>query len=159
MLDTTKTQALPNIPETTKLQEIECSSELVYVKASEVHGIGVFSRRNFGIGDTIEVFPLVPLYFRTHYQGDTRILEYSVAKKCECEECKRHGEVLCLRLGYGGIYNHQDSPNAEIVIDYTQLIGKCKAIKPISAHEEIFISYGVLYQFPEGKNTVRKEDK
>lgn len=137
-------------------KNLECSSRFLYVKKSDVHGIGVFASKNFQVGETIETFPIVPLFFRTHYQGDVRVVDYSVIKSCECEECLRHGNVLYLRLGYGGIYNHQDEHNTEILMDYTNLIGTAKASRPIQVNDEIFINYGLNYRFPEGKISIRQ---
>ena len=134
-----------------------CSSEHIYVDNSKVHGIGVFANKNFSANETIEIFPIVPLSHRTAYQGDFRVISYSLVKQCECEECKRHGMILFLRLGYGGIYNHQDNNNAHLLIDYNNNTGKCIADRQILAGEEIFINYGLSYQFREGKNILKEE--
>ena len=141
---------------TTENKSQECSARFVYVTKSTVHGIGVFAAKNFQASETIETFPIIPLYFRTNYQGDMRVIEHSVIKQCECEECKRHGHVLYMRLGYGGIYNHQDNFNAELIMDYKNMIGTCVATKPIQVNDEIYINYGVNYRFPEGKITIRQ---
>lgn len=146
---TTETQA--NIDES----NIKYDSYRVYSKKSEVHGLGVFAKEDIKSSEIIETFPIVPLSFRTSYQGDARIIDYSVIKQCECDECKRHGYVIFLRLGYGGIYNHQDNFNAEIIMDYKNLIGTCRAISNISKDQEIFINYGINYRFPNGKISIR----
>ena len=143
-----------NTPVTT-IDYDESFSKFVYVKKSDVHGIGVFSDKNFKPAETIEVFPIIPLYFRTYYQGDLRVVDYSTIKYCECSECKRHGNVIYLRLGYGGIYNHQDFNNAEITIDFNKMIGTCVATKDIELNSEIFINYGPAYHFPDGKTSIR----
>lgn len=130
-------------------------SDNVYVSESKVHGIGVFAKRNISINEIIEVFPIIPLPFRTHYQGDGRVIDYSVIKQCSCEECKKHGLLVFLRLGYGGIYNHQDNPNAELSMDYPKTMGICKAIKSINKDEEIFINYGPNFHFINGKNIIK----
>jgi hypothetical protein len=130
-------------------------SDNVYVSESKIHGIGVFAKKNLTIRENIEVFPIVPLPFRTHYQGDGRVIDYSVVKQCPCEECKKHGLLIFLRLGYGGIYNHQDNPNAELSMDYAKTMGICKAIKNINKDEEIFINYGPNFHFMNGKNIAK----
>lgn len=128
----------------------------VFIRDSQVHGIGVFANKSIKKDEAVEVFPIVPMSFRTNYQGDTRVLEYGVVKFCECEECKRHGYVIFLRLGYGGIYNHQDDHNAMITIDYGKFYGTCVAIKDIEQGDEIFINYGSQYSFKDGKNNIRE---
>jgi len=134
---------------------ILCHSDNVYVSESKIHGIGVFAKRDIKTTEIIEVFPIIPLPFRTHYQGDGRVIDYSVIKQCPCEECKKHGLLIFLRLGYGGIYNHQDNPNAELSMDYAKTIGICKAIKNINKDEEIFINYGPNFHFMNGKNIIK----
>lgn len=135
----------------------DCSSADLYVGNSKVHGIGVFAKKSFLPDEVIEIFPIVPLAYRTMYQGDFRVVDYCVVRQCDCEECKRHGLVLFLRLGYGGIYNHQDSNNAQLIMDYPNSIGKCIATKQIQKNEEIFINYGLNYKFHEGKNILKAE--
>lgn len=154
MSDQTK-NTTPNTT-TSESKNLECSAAFVTVKQSSVHGIGVFAKKNFIPSETIETFPIVPLFFRTHYQGDARIIDYCVVKNCECEECQKHGNILFLRLGYGGIYNHQDEYNAEITMDYKNLIGTCRATKHIQVNDEIFINYGYSYNFPDGKISIRQ---
>lgn len=139
-----------------KEQNVKFTSENILVQPSQVHGLGVFATKNFQPEETIEIFPIIPLSFRTNYQGDARVLDYSAVKFCECEECKKHGYVIFMRLGYGGLYNHQDTNNAKLFIDYNQFYGKCVAEKNISQGEEIFINYGPHYVFREGKHSVRE---
>lgn len=127
--------------------EIECDSSNIYVKPSEVNGLGVFARKKFLPQDIIEVFPIVPLAFRTFYQGDSVLMDYSIVKYCECDECKRHGKAIFLRLGYGALYNHQDNFNADLSIDYANFLGRCVCHRPIEQDQEIFINYGPNFKF------------
>lgn len=140
----------------TEKQNVIFSSENLLVKPSQIHGIGVFAKKDFDPEETIEIFPIIPLSFRTYYQGDARILDYSAVKYCECEECKKHGYVIFMRFGYGGLYNHQDKPNAKLYIDYTEYYGRCIANSHIKSGSEIFIDYGPNYIFREGKNSIRE---
>lgn len=148
-------------PNVTSVSEVEkkdilCSSRYLSVRPSQIHGIGVFAEKDFKKDEIIEVFPVIPLSFRTHYQGDARVLDYSAIKYCECEECKKHGYVIFMRFGYGGLYNHQDTPNAKLFIDYGEYYGKCIADSNIKAGSEIFIDYGPNYIFREGKSSIRE---
>lgn len=147
----------PAIETTSNIDEskIVYESDKVYSKKSDIHGLGVFAKKSIKSSETIEVFPIIPLSFRTSYQGDGRVIDYSVVKQCDCEECKRHGYVIFLRLGYGGLYNHQDNFNAELIMDYKNLIGTCKAISNIDIDDEIVINYGINYRFPNGKISIK----
>ena len=125
-------------------KKIEFNSSKVYVKFSDTHGRGVFAKQPIEIGETVEIFPITPASFRTHYQGDINFLQYGfVNKSCHCEECKRHGNVVYISSGYGNMYNHQTSPknNANFNIDYSNLCGKVEAIKVIKKDEEIRFLY------------------
>lgn len=137
-------------------QDITFSSKNLSVKPSQIHGVGVFAEKDFEPEEVVEIFPVIPLSFRTHYQGDARVLDYSAIKYCECEECKKHGYVIFMRFGYGGLYNHQDQPNAKLFIDYAEYYGRCIASSYIKAGSEIFIDYGPNYIFREGKNSIRE---
>jgi SET domain-containing protein len=139
-----------------EIQVVDYDNTKIYIKQSSIHGIGVFAKEIIKKDDIIEVFPIVPMSFRTHYQGDARIVDYSTIRFCECEECKRHGYVIFMRFGYGGLYNHQDNHNAFLAIDYNQFYGKCVATTDIEKDDEIFINYGDQYVFREGKNSIRK---
>jgi hypothetical protein len=114
----------------------------LYIQNSDVHGRGVFSERSFNKDDVLEVFPLTPMGFRTRYQGDFGVLTHGfIHDKCPCEECKRHGYVIYLGMGYSSGYNHQDEPNAEMIIDFASLSGTVRALKNIEKDSEIFIKY------------------
>lgn len=145
-----------SITSETNLSDIVFSNLGISVKQSYIHGIGVFAEKNFHSNDIIEIFPIVPMSFRTNYQGDARVLDYGAIKFCECDECKRHGYAIFMRFGYGSLYNHQDNNNASLYVDYNKFYGKCTAIKNIEAGEEITINYGDQYIFTEGKNSVRE---
>lgn len=128
------------------------SSSNIYVQNSEIHGRGVFADKLFHKSETIETFPLFPLAFRTRYQGDFGLFAYSfINDTCPCEECKRHGNVIYLGMGYSSIYNHQDEPNAEISIDFNTLTGVVTALSNIEKDSEIFIKYKNTELFTQGK--------
>lgn len=134
-------------------------AEHLYVQNSNVHGRGVFANKLFAKDEIIEVFPLSPLAFRTRYQGDYGILTYGfINDQCPCEECKRHGNVIYLGMGYSSMYNHQDSPNAQLSIDFSKLTGSVVALKNIEKDEEIFIEYKNTDIFPQGKVTLHEQN-
>lgn len=156
-------QAYKNfIPDTKSVTSEQDLSSIIFsnvginVKQSHIHGIGVFADKPFKKDEIVEKFPIVPLSFRTNYQGDARVLDYSAIRFCECEECKRHGYTIFMRFGYGALYNHQDNNNATLYIDYRKYYGTCTAFKDIEQGEEITINYGDQYIFREGKNSIKE---
>lgn len=113
---------------------------------SPIHFRGVFATENIEEGEIVERCPLVPLGFRSKYHNDPQIWEYLYTQPpCPCNECKNHGFVFHMVLGYGMMYNHQDIPNTKWKFDYNLFIADVIAEKPILAGEEIFVSYGSKY--------------
>ena len=133
------------------LPDIKYDCSKVYIKLSEVHARGVFAKEDIKYNDVIEIFPITPSYYRTKYQGDAQVIAYGfVNHACHCEECKRHGYLIYISSGYGNMYNHQPDFNASYEINFQQLYGTIRAVKPIEKDEEIFINYSSTYLFQNG---------
>lgn len=106
----------------------------VEVKASPIHGYGVFATKNYVEGEIIEEAPALffnstsrfpeIVYDRVFYVGNG----YS-----------------CIPLGYGAVYNHSDSYNAVYEFERQANFFRVTADKPIQPGEEILISYGEMY--------------
>jgi len=127
-------------------EALEIYMNEIQIKNSEIHGRGVFASDIIKKDDLIEVAPLVRLEWKLRYQYDRVIRDYCwVNTKCECQDCKMHGPGLYLAMGYGSMYNHHDSPNTNIKLDYENLKLIVTANRDILKDEEIFISYGERY--------------
>lgn len=145
----------------TEHQDIEwVPSTKIVLGNSNVHGRGVFAVVDIAEGELIERCPTVPLGFRSRYHLDPQIYRYLYAQPpCPCLECKNHGFVLHMILGYGMMYNHRDVTNTEWQFDYSKLMADLIAIRDIKAGEEIFVDYGNKYfldrekiEFTDAKN-------
>jgi hypothetical protein len=92
---------------------------------------GVFANKEYKIGDIIEICPtlLVPLKISITLQP--YVFKYDDTHNV-------------FPLGYCGMYNHSDTPNASWIITDNLSI-KLEAIKDIKLNEEIYISYGDEY--------------
>lgn len=124
-------------------QFISEPSSLIEVRLSDVHFRGVFAKTTIAKDQIIEECPLVPLSNRSRYHNDPTIINYVYANKnCDCTECKTHGFIYYMTLGYGMLYNHSENPNAQWHFDYKNLIAKLIATTEINRSDEIFISYG-----------------
>ncbi len=118
----------------------------VTIKKSLIQGLGIFSTEDIKTDELIERCPLVPLAFRSRYHTDPQIYRYLYTQPlCPCQECKRHGFVLHMALGYGMIYNHQDEPNAVWKFNWEHSYADVIANKDILAGEEIYVNYGPNY--------------
>jgi hypothetical protein len=128
--------------------------------SSVVHGRGIFAVTDIAEGELIERCPTVPLGFRSRYHSDPQIYRYLYAQPlCPCLECKNHGFILHMILGYGMMYNHKDINNTEWKFDYNNFIADLVATQDIKAGEEIFVDYGNKYfldrekiEFSDAKN-------
>ena len=121
-------------------------SKKIVVGQSSIHFRGIFAVDDIESGELIERCPMIPLADRSRYQHDSQIWDYLYSQPtCPCNECKNHGFVFLMVLGYGMIYNHQDTPNTVWKFDYPNLIADVIAQRSIKKGEEIFVSYGSKY--------------
>lgn len=119
-------------------------SDAIYVKETPDMGFGVFTTRDIEAGHLIEVSPIIVFpksiidtaYFISMAEGmkprDIILDQYAILV---------NDNESAIMLGYLSIYNHNDIPNAEIVI-ISERKAAVKTTQPISANSQIFISYG-----------------
>lgn len=122
----------------------------VSVRPSPGRGRGVFAERDFGEGELIERCPtLVFLPPSRDKFGSTILNSYHF------NWIPDSGEVA-LPLGYGCLYNHSWTPNADWVNRIDENFMDFVAQRPIKAGEEIFTNYryandGVPAWYQEGR--------
>ena len=107
--------------------------QLLFVKQSSIAGRGVFTNKNIDKNEIIEVCPTISFNLDS-IKDDSELNNYYF-------NGQKEGEGVIL-LGYGSIYNHSDSPNADYYLDPNNqgnlLIVSNQYIKK---GEEITISY------------------
>lgn len=110
----------------------------LYTKPSDIHGFGVFTKKNIEPKTIIEQFLCIPLDFKSKYHHDNVLINYTYSMLLDNDE---HGKKMYLLTGLGMIYNHSERPNAKFVFD--QQRNKCSVItlKFIKSNEEITINY------------------
>lgn len=114
------------------------SSFPITVGTSPVHGQGVFATRAIAKGEIIERCPYIVI-------DDDDLAEANRLQDYLFTSPDQPGDYLCV-LGYGMMYNHSDTPNAEWEIDDDDIqFVRFTALKPISDGEEIFQNYGQEY--------------
>lgn len=107
----------------------------IFVTYSEIHGKGVFAGRDIEEGEVIEVCPII--LFPKEELPDVRktfLDDYYF-------DWGDKGEWFALCLGYGSLYNHSYTPNAEYGMDFEAQTIDFYCIKPIPAGTEILINY------------------
>lgn len=129
----------------------------IKIDYSKVHFRGVFATEDIQSEELIERCPMVPLDFRIRYHNDPQLFNYLYTHKCPCEDCEKHGGVFLMVLGYGMIYNHQDTPNTIWNFRHKEKVAEVIASRPIKKGEEIFVSYGDSYFSNRKKVTIQNE--
>jgi len=96
---------------------------------------GVFANKLIKQGQIIEVAPaLVIPKSQSESVEMTTLSDYVF-------EWGDDGESLAIALGYGSLYNHSYSPNAEYCQDFDAKLFEITALKDIQKGEEININY------------------
>lgn len=106
----------------------------VEVRTSPVHGRGIFARKGFRKGETIETVPTIKYNKVDEFTDKSVLTHYDIHYK----------DGHALPLGYGALYNHADSHNADWHWDEGgDLV--IQANKDIRKGEEVFVNYGEQY--------------
>ncbi len=106
----------------------------VYWKDTKKRGRGVFAAIDIAKNEIIEICPVITLTPKESENYDQTILgQYLYEWKNPHD-----GAVI---LGYGLLYNHSYTPNAEYVRNFKNKTMTYKAVKDIKKDEEILINY------------------
>lgn len=116
----------------------------IAVKKSDLHGFGVFAEKNFKKGEKIE-----ECYFIVSRGGDRTLEDFYFDAKGK----------YALFTGFGSIYNHSETPNADYTLNINKRIATIKAKKPIRKGEEIYVTYGDDWFSSRGFKPKSSEDK
>ncbi len=106
---------------------------MVCVREADGKGLGVFARKRFARGETIEQAPVI-------------ILPNPQWKLLEKTDLRNHywywnDRAMAFSLGYGAFYNHGADPNARIVRKYDRNIMEFVALRDIEVDEEVTVDY------------------
>lgn len=118
----------------------------VVIKKSPVHGFGVFCSQTIFAGEVIEECPIFPLPIKKGESSPLLIdYRFNWPQGTEWEE-------QVLSWGYGSLYNHSETPNAYWVSDLERRTFKFIANRDIPRGEEIFVWYGDMNYWNDGRN-------
>lgn len=110
----------------------------IYVARSPIHGLGVFANEDIQKGEVFEITPIIDVVLSKEEDlGREFLYDYRFAYNKNGKTSK-----LVLALGYGSLYNHNDSPNANWKLNEVLDMFEFYAIKDIKAGEEVLIYYG-----------------
>jgi SET domain-containing protein len=112
----------------------------VIVAPSPGRGRGIFARRRFEPNEIIEVCPMIALSERDAVKLDeTGLYGYYFG-------WGKDGKQAAIALGYGSLYNHSSTANAEHRKNVAGDTMSIVAVQEIAAGEEIFIHYQTAMQ-------------
>lgn len=106
----------------------------VSVKNVPNKGLGVFAEKDFKKGELIEACPTIVMTPTERKHCAKTILDYYMYPW----KSTRSASIV---LGYGSIYNHSFTPNADWKQNFKTRRMTYKAIRPIKKGEEITVNY------------------
>ncbi len=107
----------------------------LYVAESEGRGRGMFTAHEINKGDLIEICPIIRIP-----DGDLKQIHDTILHDYYFVWSGKDGGA-CIVLGYGSIYNHSATPNAQFIFDYPNLSMEIECLTTIAPGDEIFIDY------------------
>ena len=118
----------------------------IYVDQSPVHGWGVFAYEDIKCGEVVEECPVHPLPI-SKGESSPLLIDYRFnwPQGTEWEE-------QVISWGFGSLYNHSENSNAYWVSDLERRTFKFVASRDILKGEEIFVWYGDVNYWNDGRN-------
>ena len=118
----------------------------IYVDKSPIHGWGVFASQDIETGEIIEEVPVLELPINKG-EVTSLLINYRFNWPQGVEWDKQ-----VVGLGFASLYNHSNDANAYWVSDLEKNTFKFISNKKISSGDEIFIWYGDVNYWNDGRN-------
>lgn len=124
-------------------------SPKIYADRSPVHGWGVFAYEDIKEGEVFEECPVHPLPIPKG-ESSSLLIDYRFnwPQGTEWEE-------QVVSWGFGSLYNHSENANAYWISDRERRTFKFIASRDISKGEEIFVWYGDVNYWKDGRSTTQ----
>ena len=120
----------------------------IFIDKSPIHGWGVFAKVDIEENEIIEECPILTLPIE---KGESTALlidyRFNWPQGIEFEE-------QVVGLGYASLYNHSSNANAYWISDISKKTFKFISNRKISSGEEIFIWYGDVGYWEDGRDHV-----
>ena len=120
----------------------------IYVDKSPIHGWGVFASQDIETGEIIEEVPVLELPINKG-EVTSLLINYRFNWPQGVEWDKQ-----VVGLGFASLYNHSNDANAYWVSDLEKNTFKFISNKKISSGDEIFIWYGDVNYWNDGRNHI-----
>ena len=120
----------------------------IYVDKSPVHGWGVFDKETINEGEIFEEVPVLELPINKG-EVTSLLIDYRFNWPQGVEWDKQ-----VVGLGFASLYNHSNDANAYWVSDLEKNTFKFISNKKISSGDEIFIWYGDVNYWNDGRTSI-----
>ena len=124
------------------------SPSKIYVDKSPVHGWGVFAKETINEGEIFEEVPVLELPINKG-EVTSLLIDYRFNWPQGVEWDKQ-----VVGLGFASLYNHSNDANAYWVSDLEKNTFKFISNKKISSGDEIFIWYGDVNYWNDGRTSI-----
>jgi len=121
----------------------------IYVDKSPIHGWGVFASQDIETGEIIEEVPVLELPINKG-EVTSLLIDYRFNWPQGVEWDKQ-----VVGLGFASLYNHSNDANAYWVSDLEKNTFKFISNKKISSGDEIFIWYGDVNYWNDGRSDIK----
>jgi SET domain-containing protein len=121
----------------------------IYVDKSPIHGWGVFASQDIETGEIIEEVPVLELPINKG-EVTSLLIDYRFNWPQGVEWDKQ-----VVGLGFASLYNHSNDANAYWVSDLEKNTFKFISNKKISSGDEIFIWYGDVSYWNDGRSEIK----
>ena len=120
----------------------------IYVKKSPVHGWGVFAKEDIMENEVFEECPVLTLPIEKGHATSLLIdYRFNWPQGGDWQE-------QVLTLGYGSLYNHSENANAFWISDLENKTFKFISNREIKEGEEIFVWYGDVNYWNDGRSNI-----
>jgi SET domain-containing protein len=118
----------------------------IYIDKSPIHGWGVFANVDIDENEIIEECPILTLPIKKG-ESTSLLIDYRFnwPQGIDFDE-------QVLGLGYASLYNHSSNANAYWISDFDKRTFKFISNKKINKGEEVFIWYGDMNYWVDGRN-------
>jgi SET domain-containing protein len=117
----------------------------IYVDKSPIHGWGVFAKEDIMEGEVFEECPILTLPIE---KGE--ITSLLIDYRFNWPQGNDFEEQV-VTLGYGSLYNHSDNANSFWISDLENRTFKFISNREIKKGEEIFVWYGDISYWNDGR--------
>ena len=121
----------------------------IYLDKSPIHGWGVFAKEDIMEGEVFEECPILPLPMK-YGEVSSVFIDY----RFNWPQGTNEWEEQVIALGYGSFYNHSENANSHWISNYNDRTFKFISNRKINKGEEIFVWYGDVSYWSDGRQNI-----